>query len=55
MTDDQLNEKFRALVGDVFPAEQVEGMLSALWDLDQSPDVADVISLTRLANRAVRE
>ena len=55
MTDDQLNEKFRALVGDVFPAKQVEGMLSSLWDLDQAPDVADVIALTRLATRAVRE
>ena len=55
LTDDQLNEKFRALVGDVFPAEQVEGMLSTLWGLDQAPDVADVIALTRLTDRAVRE
>ncbi len=55
MTDAQLNEKFQALVGDVFPSDQVEGMLSALWNLDQADDVAGVISLTRLSVRTVRE
>ncbi len=55
MTDAQLNEKFKALVGDVFPSDQVEGMLSALWNLDQASDVAETIALTCLANRTVRE
>lgn len=55
MTDDQLNEKFTALVGDVFPSDQVEGMLSALWNLDQASDVAETIALTRIADRTVRE
>ncbi len=55
MTDAQLNDKFKALVGDVFPSAEVERMLSALWDLDQAPDVAGVIALTRLADRTVRE
>ena len=55
MTDAQLNEKFRALVGDVFPSAEVDLMLSALWDLDQAPDVGGVIALTRLADRTVRE
>ena len=55
MTDAQLNEKFKALVGDVFPNDQVEGMLSALWNLDQASDVAETIALTRLADRTVRE
>ena len=55
MTDAQLNEKFRALVGDVFPPAEVDLMLSALWDLDQAPDVGGVIALTHLADRTVRE
>ena len=55
MTDAQLNEKFKALVGDVFPNDQVEGMLSALWNLDQASDVAETIALTRVADRTVRE
>ena len=55
MTDAQLNEKFRALVGDVFPSAEVDLMLSALWNLDQAPDVGGVIALTHLADRTVRE
>lgn len=55
ITDAQLNEKFKALVGDVFPSDQVEGMLSALWNLDQASDVAETIALTRLADRTIRE
>ena len=55
LTDGQLDEKLRALAGDVMPDNAVETLLSALWDLDQADNVNDVVQQTRLAGRTVRE
>jgi 2-methylcitrate dehydratase PrpD len=55
MTDEQLEDKFRALVGDVLPRARVNRLLAALWDLDQAQDVSEVVRLTRVSRRAVRE
>ena len=54
MTDDQLEVKFRTLVGDVLPKERVEGLLGRLWELDQAPDISEVVALTRMDRREVR-
>jgi 2-methylcitrate dehydratase len=54
MTDDQLEIKFRSLVGDALPKERVEELLGRLWEMDQQPDVAKVVALTRMDRREVR-
>ena len=44
MPDAMLESKFRALAGEVLPPQQVERLLTAVWDLDKAPDVRDIIS-----------
>ena len=55
MTDAQLDEKFLALVGDVLPKRRTKGLLASLWDLDRAADVREVINLTRITKRVVRQ
>lgn len=55
MTGAQLDEKFRVLAGDVLPSSEVETLFAALWDLDQADNFGDVVRLTRVANRMVRD
>ena len=47
LSDRQLDEKFRSLVGDVLPKSRVERLLSTLWDLDQVGNVGEVIEQMR--------
>lgn len=54
LSDRQLDEKFRALVGDVLPKSRVERLLSTLWDLDQVVDVGEVVQQMRVSRRRVR-
>ena len=55
LSDRQLDEKFRALVGDVLPKSRVERLLSTLWELDQVADVGEVIEQMRVSRRRVRK
>ena len=54
MSDAQLEEKFRILVGDVLPREQVEALLGTLWDLENVDDVRELMALARVRRRTVR-
>jgi len=45
MTDEALHTKYRALAGEVLPAQRVEDLLAAVWTLDEA---ADVLGVTRL-------
>ncbi len=47
MTDDALEEKYRALAGEVLPAQQSGDLLSAVWALDEAADVQAVTRLMR--------
>ena len=55
LSDRQLDQKFRALVGDVLPKSRVERLLSTLWDLDQVDNVGEVIEQMRVSRRRVRK
>jgi len=48
MSDEALRTKYRALAGEVFPAERVESLLDAVWELDQADDVTNVTRLMQL-------
>ncbi len=54
VTDRQLDEKLRALAGDVMPPPEVEQLLAALWALDEADDVNRVVGLMRLQGRTAR-
>ncbi|MDA0734412.1 MAG: MmgE/PrpD family protein [Chloroflexi bacterium] len=55
MTDRQLDDKFRALVGNVLSKARVERLLASLWDLDSVEDIGDVVRQMRVTRRQVRE
>lgn len=55
MTDRRLDEKFRALAGDVLPRARVHKLLSSLWDLDRLDTLEEVIRQTRITRRSVRQ
>ena len=54
MSDAQLEEKFRILVGDVMPRDRVEGLLGMLWDLESVDDVRELMALARVRSRTPR-
>ena len=45
MSDDQISAKFRGLAADVLPGQRSEELLSALWKLDEVPDMRSVMQL----------
>ncbi len=45
MSDEDISAKFRALADGVLPADQSEELLSALWAIDQVPDMRRVMEL----------
>ena len=47
LTDEQLTEKFHALVEPVLGAERAQTLFDAAWSLDEAPDVTDLLGLTR--------
>ena len=55
LTDRQLDDKLRALAGDVMPQSQVEQLLADLWDLDRADNVSQVVGQMQLSGRTVRE
>ncbi|MGH8620008.1 MAG: MmgE/PrpD family protein [Burkholderiales bacterium] len=48
MSDAEIEEKFRSLVGEQMPATQTNNLLQAIWNLDQARDVRELIALTRV-------
>jgi 2-methylcitrate dehydratase PrpD len=55
MTDRQLDDKFRALVGNVLSNTRVKRLLASLWDLDQVKDIGAVVKQMRVTPRHIRE
>jgi 2-methylcitrate dehydratase PrpD len=45
MTDDDISAKFRALADGILPRTQAEELLGALWNVEGSPNVRDVMRL----------
>jgi 2-methylcitrate dehydratase PrpD len=46
LTDADLSEKFRALVGPVLGAERTEDLLQACWGVDELQDVSELLART---------
>lgn len=46
LTDADLSEKFRGLVGPVLGAQRAEELIVACWQIDESADVAKLLALT---------
>lgn len=48
MSDAEIEEKFRALVGDQMSADRVDALLRQLWNLDAMDDMKSLFLLTRI-------
>jgi hypothetical protein len=49
MSDAEIEEKFRSLVGRQMPAAQTDALLKQLWALDTLPTLKPLFELTRVA------
>ncbi len=49
MTDHQVSEKFKGLAAGVLPPDHIEHALEALWAIDRSPNVGELMALLRPA------
>ena len=47
MSDAQLEDKFRTLVGRVLSKEQSEKLLARLWDIDKVDNVGEIMEMAR--------
>ena len=47
MSDEQLEDKFRNLVGKVLPKDKSEQLLARLWDIDKVENVGEIMELSR--------
>ena len=54
MTDAQLETKFRSLAGDGLSKAGVNKLLETLWALDEVPDIGQVMALTKIRGRTLR-
>ena len=52
MSDADVESKFADLSRDLMPAARRTALLRALWAVDQAPDIASVLELVRVQNRA---
>jgi 2-methylcitrate dehydratase len=52
MSDDEINEKFRELVGDQMPVRQADDLLDFIWGLEKFGDIDGLFPLTRVSDRA---
>jgi 2-methylcitrate dehydratase PrpD len=48
LTDEELEDKFKTVVGDVLPPDQVDRLIAQLWTLE---DVSDISTVLQLASR----
>lgn len=51
MTDDEINTKFRGLVGRVLPEERVELALDRLWGLDTATDFHEIFEAVQIPEK----
>ena len=49
-----LNEKFRVLSEGILANPQKEHLLDLLWNMDQVPDIGEIMELTRPIRRSKR-
>ena len=54
LSDSMLNEKFRVLSEGILPNTQIEHLLDLLWNMDQVPDISEIMELTRPIRRSKR-
>ena len=54
LSDSMLNEKFRVLSEGILPNTQTEHLLDLLWNMDQVPDIGEIMELTRPIRRSKR-
>ena len=45
MSDEQVEEKFRGLAGEVLPRDQVERATDFLWNLEKAADASELVRL----------
>jgi 2-methylcitrate dehydratase PrpD len=55
LSDAQLEDKFRALTGDVLSRARCNKLLDLLWDLDRVGDIGEVTGLLRVRHRSLRQ
>ena len=48
MSNDEVAGKFRSLAGELLPSAQVDALLARLWQLDDLPEVGELIRATRI-------
>jgi 2-methylcitrate dehydratase len=48
MSDQEIENKFRALAGDWLTSRQIDALLDRLWNLEQVADISEVIQLIRI-------
>ena len=48
MSDDEMETKFRSLVGGMLPAARVDALVEQLWSLESLPEVGTLVQMTRL-------
>jgi 2-methylcitrate dehydratase len=48
LSDAELEEKYRALVGDVLPSHQADALLDRLWHLEEVTNMGEVVKLTTI-------
>jgi hypothetical protein len=49
MSDQEVEDKFRALVRDVYTPTQTDAVLERLWHLEEVDDIGQVIRLMQIA------
>ena len=54
LSDTMLNEKFRVLSEGILANPQKEHLLDLLWNMDQVPDIGEIMELTRPIRRSKR-
>ena len=50
MTDDEIEEKFRALAGEQMPKVQLDALLQQLWSLDRLMEMKPLFELTQISD-----
>ena len=46
MTDAEMEQKFRSLVGKYMPAERIDALLRQLWNLEDLPKAGTLVEMT---------
>ena len=52
-TDAEMEEKFRLMAQKHLPADRVDGLLHIVWNVENEPQVSNLIAATRLVHHAI--